>query len=152
MSASRSLPVRRVRVDPAGAHYASAFAVPATGLPHLLPVDWARAVFEKAPAVLRRCLYGGWRGGLGLRLGPRVSAQHVLGWLVTESGPDAVTLEAHSPLLTARNMVRLDHSSLTWSTFVHFKNPVGRAVWASAAPLHHQAIPLLLRRAIRKAA
>ncbi|MFH8410154.1 DUF2867 domain-containing protein [Streptomyces sp. NPDC018019] len=152
MPISRSLPVRRIAVPLADAHYASAFTAPVAGLPPLSPEDWTRAVFEEAPAALQRCLYAGWRGGLGLRLSPRSAPKHVLGWPITESGSGTVTLEAHSPFLTARNIVSLNGTSLTWSTVVHFKNRTGRAIWASAAPLHHQVVPLLLRRAIREAA
>ncbi|WP_078897955.1 DUF2867 domain-containing protein [Streptomyces rimosus] len=152
MPSSRVLPVRRTAVDLNGAHYASRFTAPVAGLPSRSPEAWARAVFEEAPAALQRCLYAGWRGGLGLRLGPRRVPQHVLGWPITTTGPSSITLKAGSPLLTARNVLSVDGSVLTWSTFVHFTGRTGRAVWASAAPLHHQAVPFLLKRAIREVA
>ncbi|MFI2241656.1 hypothetical protein [Streptomyces chrestomyceticus] len=152
MSLSRPLPVHRTVVDPAGAHYASAFTAPVAGLQPLSPDAWARIVFEEAPVALQRCLYAAWRGGLGLRLGPRSARRHVLGWPITATGPDSITLEAHSPLLTARNVLCVGGSFVTWSTFVHATGRTGRAVWAVAAPLHHQAVPLLLKRATRKAA
>ncbi|ARH91465.1 DUF2867 domain-containing protein [Streptomyces sp. MOE7] len=151
MPTSRARLVRRVAVDPAGAHYASAFAVPAVDLPPLTPEDWARGTLEGAPAAMRWFVRAGWLGVLGLRLGPRSSAQHVLGWPVAVSGPDGITLEAHSPLLTARNVVSVDGDALVWATYVHGESRRGRAVWAAAAPLHHLIIPFLLDRAVRRA-
>ncbi|MFH8596636.1 hypothetical protein [Streptomyces rimosus] len=152
MPLSRALPVHRTAVDPAGAHYASAFAAPVAGLPPLSPEAWARIVFEGAPVALQRCLYAAWRGGLGLRLGPRGARRHVLGWPITATGPGSITLEARSPLLTARNVICTGGSLVTWSTFVHVTGRTGRAVWASAAPLHHRTVPLLLKRATREVA
>jgi len=152
MPTSRTPFVLRSAVDPVGADYASAFASPAAGLPSRTPEQWARAAFEDAPAVLRLCLRAGWLGALGLRLGPRSSAEHVLGWRIAEREPGAITLEAHSPLLGARNVVSVDGAGLRWATFVRFESRAGRAVWAAAAPVHHRVVPLLLRRAIRRAA
>ncbi|WP_041823585.1 hypothetical protein [Streptantibioticus cattleyicolor] len=143
---------RRVAVNPAGAHDASAFALPAAALPSLTPEEWARATFEGAPGPLRQVLRAGWTAGLGLRLGPGSSPRHVLGWPITGSGADAVTLEARSPLLTARNVVTVEGSRLVWATFVWFEKPAGRAVWSAAAPVHHRTVPYLLARAARRRA
>ncbi len=150
MPSSRAPLVLRTAVDPGGAHYASAFAASAIDLPSRTPEHWARAAFEDAPPALQWLLRAGWLGVLGLRLGPRSSAKHVLGWPVAESEPSAIVMEAHSPLLIARNVVSVDDSGLIWSTYVRFESRVGRAVWAAIAPVHHWIIPLLLRRAIRR--
>ncbi|MFV0134776.1 DUF2867 domain-containing protein [Streptomyces sp. HMX87] len=141
---------RRVAVHPDGAHFASAFALPTSGLPSLPPEDWARRTFEDTPAALQRLLRAGWTGVLGLRLGPRISARHLLGWPVVESGPGRIALEARSPALTARNVVTLDDSRLLWATYVRYERRDGRARWAVAAPVHHQVVPLLLGRAVRR--
>ncbi|WP_345631567.1 DUF2867 domain-containing protein [Streptomyces thinghirensis] len=143
--------IRRVRVDPAGTHFASAFELPTAGLPRLTPEQWARASFEDIPAVLRELIRTGWAGVLGLRLGPRSSARHVVGWRMLESGPDRLDLEARAPSLTVRNVLTLDHSRLLWATYVRYERRAGRALWSLAAPVHHLAVPLLLGRAVRRA-
>lgn len=132
-----------------GADYVSAFRLPADGARSRTPEQWAREVFEGAPGLLRRFLLLGWSGVLGLRLGPRPSPVHVLGWPVADSGPHAIVLEAHSPLLTARNVAVVHDTDVVWVTFVRFKRRTARAVWSLAAPLHHRVVPRLMTRAGR---
>ncbi|AQS68607.1 DUF2867 domain-containing protein [Streptomyces pactum] len=142
--------IRRVRVAPAGADLASAFELPAAGLPRLTPEEWVRASYEDVPVLLRELIRAGWAGVLGLRLGPRSSARHVVGWRVVESGPGRIALEARAPSLTVRNVVTVDDSRLVWATYVRHERLTGRVLWALAAPVHHMALPLLLGRAVRR--
>ncbi|RNF81257.1 DUF2867 domain-containing protein [Streptomyces botrytidirepellens] len=114
------------------------------------PEQWARATFEGAPALSRWFLVRGWTLGLGLRLGPRTSPAHVLGWPLTDSGADSATLAARSRLVAARNVVVVDGARVVWVTSVRFHGPLGRVVWAVAAPVHHLAVPFLLGRASRR--
>ncbi|AKZ56896.1 hypothetical protein SAM23877_3851 [Streptomyces ambofaciens ATCC 23877] len=142
--------IRRVRVDPDGAHRASAFALPTAGLPRLTPEEWVRASYEDVPAPLRELIRAGWAGVLGLRLGPRHSARHVAGWRTVESGPARLAVEARAPSLTVRNVVTADGARLVWATYVRYERRAGRALWSLAAPVHHLALPLLLGRAVRR--
>jgi hypothetical protein len=59
--------------------YASAFELLIGARRFLTPEQWARATFEKAPALLRLFLAVGWKYGLGLGLGARSSPDHVQG-------------------------------------------------------------------------
>lgn len=145
-------PARRVVADLAGADYASAFTVPAAGLESRTAGSWARAVVEGAPLPVRWALLAGWRGVLGLRLAPASVPGHVLGWPVEQDEPGAITLRARSPLLLARNTVSVDGAGLTWTTRVHFERRAGRVIWAVVAQVHHRLLPLLLHRAVRRAA
>ncbi|EFL20631.1 conserved hypothetical protein [Streptomyces himastatinicus ATCC 53653] len=150
--------VRRVeapQVVPGGedltdSDYVSAFELTAPRARARTPEEWARATFEGAPAPVRWLLVGGWTLVLGLRLGPRTSPAHVLGWPVPDSGPDSITLAAASRLVAARNVVVVDGARVVWVTSVRFHGRVGRAVWAVAAPVHHLAVPFLLGRAGRR--
>lgn len=150
--------VRRVEVpqvvpggeDLTDSDYVSAFELTAPRARARTPEEWARATFEGAPAPLRWLLVGGWTLVLGLRLGPRTSPAHVLGWPVPDSGPDSITLAAASRLLAAHNVVVVDEARVVWVTSVRFHGRVGRAVWAVAAPVHHLAVPFLLGRANRR--
>ncbi|MFC8944268.1 hypothetical protein ACFW5U_18000 [Streptomyces rochei] len=142
--------VRRVRVDPAGIPFATAFELPAAGLPRLTPEEWVRASYEDVPVALRELIRTGWAGVLGLRLGPRASPRHVVGWRRVEAGPRRIVLEARAPSLTVRNVVTLDDTRLLWATYARYERPAGRALWSLAAPVHHLAVPVLLTRAVRR--
>ncbi|AEM84713.1 DUF2867 domain-containing protein [Streptomyces violaceusniger] len=140
------------RDDLTGAHYASAFALPVPRAGALTAEQWVRAVFEGTPAPLRRFLVLGWTLGLGLRLGPRTSPRHVLGWAVSDAADHSLTLTARSSLVLTHNVVAVEDARVLWATFVRFDRPVGRPLWALAAPVHHRPVPRLLRRAARDAA
>lgn len=131
--------------------YASAFELASPGARSLAPEQWARAVFEGAPRLLRWVLLRGWGLGLGLRLGPRPSPGHVLGWAVSDAGPDTVILAAHSRLIDARNTVLVEDGRVVWVTLVRFERRAAAPLWAAAAPIHHLTVPYLLRRANRRA-
>jgi hypothetical protein len=144
--------------------YASAFALtltvspdrsaPLIGTAPRTAEQWARAVFEGAPAALRWCMVFGWRFVLGLRLHPDAGANEVLGWTVeaTASAPDTVTLAAASRFLRAENIVAVDEGVVVWVTVVRYDNRAARPLWAVAAAIHHRTIPFLLGHAARVAA
>jgi hypothetical protein len=150
-----SLGARRVEVpvaiqsrpDRAPSDYESAFELPIGARKFLTPEQWARATFEGAPATLRVLLVTAWKYGLGLRLGATASPDHVLGWLISSSGPDSITLEARSRLMVAQNIVAVSDSTVVLVTLVQFNRRAGRALWAVATPVHVKVIPYLLQRA-----
>jgi hypothetical protein len=136
-----------VRTDLPRSGFASAFEVPIGARKFLTPEQWARATFEGAPALLRAFLVTAWKYGLGLRLGPRTSPDHVQGWLISSSGPGSITLEARSPFMVAQNIVAVRESTVVLVTLVHFTHRAGRVQWAVATPIHNRVIPYLLGRA-----
>lgn len=131
------------------ANYAVAFALTEPAVEHRTPLHWARAVFEGAPAALRRFMVFGWRRVLGLRLGPRPSDGHVLGWAI--AGGDllegSLALTAQSRFLQASNIVAVEETTVTWVTLVHYSGAAARPLWALARPIHRLTIPYLLGRA-----
>jgi len=127
--------------------YASAFELPIGARRFLTPEQWARATFEGAPALLGVLLATAWRYGLGLRLGPRTSPDHVQGWLISNSGPGSITLETRSRLMVAHNIVAVSDSTVVLVTLVQFTRRAGRVLWAVATPVHNKVIPYLLGRA-----
>jgi hypothetical protein len=127
--------------------YASAYEVPIGARKFLTPEQWARATFEGAPALLRAFLATAWRYGLGLRLGPLTSPEHVSGWLISSSGPGSITLEARARFMVAQNIVAVSDSTVVLVTLVQFTRRAGRAQWALAAPVLNRVIPYLLGRA-----
>ncbi|QKG19566.1 DUF2867 domain-containing protein [Actinomadura verrucosospora] len=110
---------------------------------------WMREVFERAPAPVRAFLLVGWRAVLGLRLGPRPSPDHVLGWTIAEREDGAVRLRLESALMTARLTLRLDGGAAHWATSVSYRRGSGRVLWAVVAPIHRLMVPYLLKRAAR---
>jgi hypothetical protein len=131
----------------AASYYTSAFRAVGQGSPPRTAEEWARSIFEAAPAVVRRVVSVGWRRILWLRLGPASSPVHVLGWPIVASSDSSLTLEAKSPVLTAQNILLVNGSELTWVTVVDSDCRLGRWLWTMAAPIHHLTIRLLLDRA-----
>lgn len=109
--------------------------------------QWARAAWEGAPAALRWFMLAGWRFVLGLRLGPRRSADHVLGWQIVARRPDETVCQLRSSFLGAYNTFRLAEGRLVWSTFVTYERPVARLVWPPVSLLHRPLVRFALRRA-----
>jgi hypothetical protein len=131
------------------ADYASAFALQTPDAGASSAEQWARATFEDAPALLRRGLVMGWTFALGLRLGPKLSPTHVLGWPIAAAEADSITLQTDSRVLGAQNVIVVSESEVVWVTLVRFDRRIARPLWAATAPIHHLTIPYLLTRANR---
>ncbi|MFE3203493.1 DUF2867 domain-containing protein [Embleya sp. NPDC059237] len=132
-----------------GAEYASAFELGTATARARTPEQWARAAFEGSPAVFRGMLLIGWTLVLGLRLGPRPSPTHVLGWSIATSDADSCTVTASSHMITARNTLLVRDDAVVWITRVRHERRIGRVVWGAIAPIHHLTVPWILRRASR---
>lgn len=113
--------------------------------------QWARAVFEDSPVVVRMLLVLGWRLVLGLRLGPRGSAEHVLGWRITARTPDEITLVLTGPWLIARLAIGMQRARLRQTTMVSFRRWPARPLWSMAGLAHRRLVPYVLNRAARDA-
>ena len=110
--------------------------------------QWGRAVWEGAPPLLRWFMLAGWRLVLGLRLGPRPSPDHILGWQIASRGVDDTVCELRSGFLTAYNVFRTTDGRFVWSTFVTYDRSVARLIWLPVSLLHR----FIVRVAIRLAA
>ena len=133
------------------ANYAAAFALTTDSAASTTPLEWARSVFEGAPAALRWFMVFGWTHLLRLQLGVRPSDGHVLGWAIADGDlvPGSIALRAESRFLHATNIVAIEGSSVTWVTLVHYSHAAARPLWALARPIHHLTIRYLLARAAR---
>ncbi|MFI6984415.1 hypothetical protein ACIBSV_38300 [Embleya sp. NPDC050154] len=80
-------------------------------------------MFEGAPLALRGVLLTGWTAVLRLRLGPRPSPKHILGWPIAAADADSITVTARSRLITAHNIVLVRDVSVVWTTVVRFERP-----------------------------
>jgi hypothetical protein len=112
--------------------------------------QWAREAWEGAPAPLRWFMLAGWRLVLGLRLGPRSSRDHILGWGITAQSPDETVCQLSSPFLSASNIFRRVGGRLVWSTYVTYDRPIARVIWPPVSLLHRPLVRIALRRAARQ--
>jgi hypothetical protein len=103
--------------------------------------------FEDAPRPVHWFLLLGWRRVLGLRLGPRPSPDHILGWRIASRQPEEVRLELHSALMVAQLTLHLASSTAFWSTNVCYTRPLARPLWAAVGMIHRRMVPSLLGRA-----
>jgi len=133
-----------------GPDYAAAWEVTVKDGDRRSAEQWARATFEGAPRPWRAFIVAGWTMGLGLRLGPRPSPHHVLGWRFVTPEPDEIILQEPFRSGTAHNVLRVESSKVLLATFVRHETPWGRPLWSSVAPLHHRIVPYLLGRAARQ--
>jgi hypothetical protein len=147
VAAAHRIPVTEDDNDIGPYSYATSFQVTGIGQSGRSPERWARAAFEEAPQAMRWFVLCGWVHVLRFRLGSRQSSAHVLGWRIVSDSTDRMVLEVHSPLATAKKVVRVEPSSVTMTTFVHYERPLGRAIWASVMPVHHRTEPYLLGHA-----
>jgi hypothetical protein len=112
--------------------------------------QWARAILEDAPIIMRRALRWGWFA-LGLRLGSTRSDRFVLGWEVRAAPRDIALLGASSRLgLPAELLCKRQQQAPLFATFVQQENHIARAVWAGVAPVHRRVVRYLLERASRR--
>lgn len=109
--------------------------------------QWFRAIFEDAPCPVRWFLLLGWRGVLGLRLGPRPSPDYILGWRIASREAEEVRLELYSALMEAQLTLHLAGSAAVWNTNVSYTQPLARPLWATVGVIHRRIVPYLLRRA-----
>jgi hypothetical protein len=129
--------------------YASAFELSIQPITTGPPQDWARAVFEGAPPIMRRFIRAGWRFPLRFRLAPPGAPGHILGCRILSDERTMIVLEQRSPLMTAHNIVSVEPTRLVWATLVRYRQPVARPLWSVSATIHHRTLPYLLTRAAR---
>jgi hypothetical protein len=111
--------------------------------------QWAREAWEGAPGPLRWFMVAGWRWVLGLRLGPRPSPDHILGWTITRRSRDETVCQLGSPFLRASNIFRRVDGTLVWSTHVTYDRAMAKVIWPLASVLHRPLVRIALRRASR---
>ena len=109
--------------------------------------QWARAIFEDAPAPCGAFVVAGGTPALGLCLEPRPSPDRVLGWSFVTTGSDKIILEEAFRYGTAHDVVHAEGSLVLVATFVGYEKSGGRPVRSIAAPLHLRIIPYPLGRA-----
>jgi hypothetical protein len=111
--------------------------------------DWARAVLEGAPYYIRPGVFVVHRLLLGLRLGPRRSPDHIIGWKIAARGEDWVRIEAASWMVTFSLVLKIDEKRVSMATFSRYEGRIAALVWAPISVAHRKVGLALMRRAAR---
>lgn len=128
--------------------YADCFEMPLSAVDNRTAEEVLRAGLEGAPSMLRRIIVVAHRHALRFRLGPASSPAHVLGWRIISTDPDAIQLEASGPLLRGVLVARrVPAGTAILDTYVYYRRPAARMVWAFVSHLHRAVAPYLLERA-----
>lgn len=133
-------------IDAAGHDFVCAYEIPVPAGDERSSEEWARAVWEGAPAPLRWFMIVGWRFVLRLRLGPRHSQDHILGWRIVDSDADETVCRLGSRSLEACNVFRRAEGTFVWSTFVSYERPAARVIWPPVSLIHRLLVRVSLRR------
>ncbi|GAB7071104.1 DUF2867 domain-containing protein [Mycobacterium hodleri] len=130
--------------------YADSFVVDVAAPPEWAAERWARTVLEGAPAGLRTALRRGWTA---LGLTETTGAQTILGWEIRHADPDTVLIGRASRIgMPGELLVTRRPTGMSFSTLVHHRTVLTRALWAVVRPAHVRTVSALLSRAGRAAA
>jgi hypothetical protein len=128
--------------------YADAFEVALAASDGRSAEELVRAGLENVPRWLGAAVLVVHRHVLRLDLAPLSAPNHLLGWEIADRGPNSIRLHATGPLVEGVLVAkRIPPSTAALETFVSFRRPVARVVWAAVAPIHRAVVPVLLRRA-----
>jgi hypothetical protein len=123
--------------------YVDVFTATASGATDRSPEEWARALLEETPT--GRAAPALWRS-VGLRLGPRPSAEHVQGWRIAARGDDWIRLETASWFMTAHRIVHTHDHQLSLALLIRYDHPIASLVWMPVSAMHRRAVPVMLRQ------
>jgi hypothetical protein len=127
--------------------YIDCFTIRAPHAAAETPERWARAIMEEG-ALAHRDARRLWRL-LGLRLGPRGSAEHVQGWKITDHEHDWIRVKTASWYLSAQAVCLVEADQVSLSLSLRYDNrPVAALVWRFVAGPHQRAVPVMLRQAV----
>jgi hypothetical protein len=129
--------------------YADAFEIDLPAAETRSPEQLFRAALANA-SWLRRCVPVVHRHLLRFRLGPRSSADHILGWRIVDADAEAVHLEALGPLIHGVIVGRrTSQSTVVFTSFVFYVQRIrARIVWSVTAPLHRRIAAYLLEQGV----
>lgn len=145
--ASASLPAQVKRAD-----YLDAFEVTVAESDARIPEALARAALEQSGTLIREGIRFAHRAFLLFHLGPASSPDHILGWRIVDSTPDAVHLQADSPLMSGTLILRRTNAATgQLITALHYKRPrAAAAVWRAIGPVHRRAAPYLMNKTVTR--
>lgn len=149
MSRPRATRLHVIDAPPAAygtSDYADAFGITRRRDDRRDASHWARDALDRAPRAFRAIVPVLWHRLVGFRLGPRPSADHILGWRIVESSPEVIYLRTESWLMAAAIVVRVADAEVRMITYLQFRRPrPARPLWVVLGPIHRFLVPRLLR-------
>jgi hypothetical protein len=127
--------------------YVDLFTVTAPGATAKSAEQWARTALEGASPAARFLM---WQVLCGLRLQKQPSPDYVAGWKIADRGDNWIRLEAASWFMTAHAVVQVDDELVSVTLFIRYDRPLGALIWPPLSIGHRQAMPGLLRHAVRR--
>jgi hypothetical protein len=149
--AHSTYPVTRITTAPAAltdfpADYWDCFTTPAM---HGGADQWARTSLRGAQSLGGLFSLVVWQGVLGFSLDPPATPGTVAGWQITEQSPKRCVLDADGRLMRGRMIFEVAGGEATWTTMIHYHQPLARPIWKLAANAHRALVPRSLRGAQR---
>jgi hypothetical protein len=115
------------------------------------PLDWARLILEHALPEKRSAMLRTWKL-LGLHLAPLDAGGQVLGWHISDHGPNAVVLAVRSSSgLSARLVFTSTPQRVVQTMAVRYDRWFGGPLWRMIAPQHRRFVAGLLEDAATRA-
>ena len=144
----RGVPERIRTLEPLSRYdYADLFAITIHDGAERSAEDRMRAALGRAPIPLRALVSFVQGRILGLRLGPWLSPDHVLGWRVADRGDDWFRMEADSWLLTGHVVCQIADGEYSIAAFVRYHHRLAALIWPLVTPIHRYVGRTLLRSA-----
>jgi Protein of unknown function (DUF2867) len=140
-------PTSHSAIEPAEHDFACAYEIAIAAGDKRSSEEWARDIWEGAPAPLRWFMIAGWRFVLRLRLGPLHSPDHILGWRIVDRSADETVCQVGSGFLDAHNIFQRVDGTFVWSTFVSYERRMARVIWPPVSLIHRLLVRFTLRRA-----
>jgi len=140
-------PASHTAVEPSERDFACAYEIAIASGDKRSSEEWARDIWEGAPAPVRWFMIAGWRFVLRLRLGPLHSPDNILGWRIVDRSADETVCQLGSGLLDARNIFQRADGALIWSTFVSYERRGARVIWLPVSLVHRLLVRISLQRA-----
>jgi hypothetical protein len=128
--------------------YADAFEVSLATGDGRSAEELVRAGPENIPRWLGAAVLIAHRHVLRFDLAPSSAPNHLIGWQIGDRDHDSIRLSAGGPLMDGVLIARrIAPSAAALETFVSYRRPLARVVWAVVAPIHRAVVPVLLQRA-----
>ena len=141
---------RRSIVATESCDYADAFEVSLAATDGRSADELVRAGLQSVPRWLGAVVLIAHRHVLRFDLAALSAPNQLLGWEIAEREPDSIRLTATGALLDGVLVAkRVPPSTARLETFVRYRRPMARLVWAAVAPIHRAVVPVLLRGAAR---
>lgn len=130
--------------------YADAYTAPTEVV--RTPEQWARAIEQRHPQLIRRIVRPIHQSALGFQLADPDAPGQIIGFDILHSDAREAVLGTSGSVLTPRIVGLTMPGHLTLCTLVRYEHPSARLIWALVGPIHRTVEQYLLDSVTRRAA